>query len=99
MADENAMLLLGIPIPSSDPAFLAIVGIHVTAPVITAARPNRTHLRLALSGRSCVRQSGEKLPQILLCFKADTGDLRRGRNTVGNDRVVAESIHGRSRSV
>src|SRR5262249_15760196 len=29
MADENAMLLLGIPIPSTNPAFLASVGIHV----------------------------------------------------------------------
>ncbi len=29
MADENAMLLLGIPIPSTDPVFLVIVGIHV----------------------------------------------------------------------
>ena len=40
MADENAMLLLGIPIPSTDPAFLAIVGIHVLfglAAVITGA--------------------------------------------------------------
>jgi uncharacterized membrane protein len=40
MADENAMLLLGIPIPSTDPAFLAIVGIHVlfgVAAVITGA--------------------------------------------------------------
>jgi uncharacterized membrane protein len=29
MADENATLLLGIPIPSTDPVFLAIVGIHI----------------------------------------------------------------------
>ena len=40
MADENATLLLGIPIPSTDPVFLAIVGIHVlfgVAAVITGA--------------------------------------------------------------
>jgi hypothetical protein len=29
MADENATVVLGIPIPSTDPLFLAIVGIHV----------------------------------------------------------------------
>jgi hypothetical protein len=29
MADGNAMLPLGIPIPSTDPVFLVIVGIHV----------------------------------------------------------------------
>jgi uncharacterized membrane protein len=36
----NAMLLFGIPIPSTDPAFLAIVGIRVLfglAAVITGA--------------------------------------------------------------
>jgi uncharacterized membrane protein len=29
MAGENPIAILGIPIPSSDPAFLAIVGVHV----------------------------------------------------------------------
>ena len=29
MADENTTVVLGIPIPSTDPVFLAIVGIHV----------------------------------------------------------------------
>ncbi|HKW55169.1 MAG TPA: hypothetical protein VJO12_15855 [Stellaceae bacterium] len=29
MADENTTLVLGIPVPSADPVFLAIVGIHV----------------------------------------------------------------------
>ena len=29
MASENATVVLGIPIPSTDPVFLAIVGIHV----------------------------------------------------------------------
>jgi len=29
MTDENTALVLGIPIPSTDPAFLALVGIHV----------------------------------------------------------------------
>ena len=29
MADENTIVVLGIPIPSTDPFFLAIVGVHV----------------------------------------------------------------------
>lgn len=29
MIDEHTTVVLGIPIPSTDPAFLAIVGIHV----------------------------------------------------------------------
>jgi len=29
MADENTTVVLGIPIPSTDPVFLAIVGVHV----------------------------------------------------------------------
>jgi len=29
MADENTTVVLGIPIPSTDPIFLAIVGIHI----------------------------------------------------------------------
>jgi hypothetical protein len=29
MADENTTVVLGIPIPSTDPIFLAIVGVHV----------------------------------------------------------------------
>ena len=29
MADENTTVVLGIPIPSTDPVFLAVVGIHV----------------------------------------------------------------------
>lgn len=29
MADESIMVVLGIPIPSTDPVFLAIIGVHV----------------------------------------------------------------------
>ena len=29
MAEENTTVVLGIPIPSTDPIFLAIVGVHV----------------------------------------------------------------------
>lgn len=40
MTDENTTIILGIPIPSTDPVFLAIVGVHVlfgTGAVITGA--------------------------------------------------------------
>jgi uncharacterized membrane protein len=40
MADENTTVVLGIPLPSTDPVFLAIVGVHVLvglAAVITGA--------------------------------------------------------------
>ena len=29
MADESTTVILGIPIPSTDPAFLTLIGIHV----------------------------------------------------------------------
>jgi uncharacterized membrane protein HdeD (DUF308 family) len=40
MADESTTFILGIPIPSTDPVFLAIVGIHIlfgSAAVVTGA--------------------------------------------------------------
>lgn len=40
MADENTTFVLGIPIPSTDPVFFAIIGVHVLlglAAVITGA--------------------------------------------------------------
>jgi hypothetical protein len=40
MADENITVVLGIPIPSTDPIFLGIVGVHIVfglAAVITGA--------------------------------------------------------------
>ena len=40
MADEGATIILGIPIPSADPVFLTIVGIHILfglAAVVTGA--------------------------------------------------------------
>jgi hypothetical protein len=40
MANENTTVVLGIPIPSTDPVFLAIVGVHVLfglAALITGA--------------------------------------------------------------
>ena len=40
MADENTTVVLGIPIPSTDPVFFAIVGVHVLfglAALITGA--------------------------------------------------------------
>jgi hypothetical protein len=40
MADESTTIILGIPIPSTDPVFLGIVGVHVVfgvAAVITGA--------------------------------------------------------------
>ena len=46
MADETATLLFGIPIPSTNPAFLAIVGVHVVfglAAVITGAAAMLSH--------------------------------------------------------
>src|SRR5215472_2005224 len=39
--------------------------------------------------RSHVEKSGEQIAQMLPCLKTDAGDLRRGRDTLGNDRIVA----------
>jgi hypothetical protein len=48
----------------------------------------------ALSRGSHVKKSGEEIPQILPCFKTDAGYLRRGRDTLGNDCVVAIAAEG-----
>lgn len=53
MANENTTIVFGIPIPSTDPVFLAIVGIHVLfglAAVITGAVA-------MLSNKGCGRHS------------------------------------------
>ena len=35
MADQNATIVLGLPVPSTDPVFLAIVGVHVLFGIAT----------------------------------------------------------------
>jgi hypothetical protein len=44
--------------------------------------------------RSGGNKSGEEIPLILSCFKADSGELWRGRDTFGNDCIVAIAAEG-----
>ena len=54
----------------------------------------RAGINLALSRGSHVKKSGEEIPQILPRFKTDARDLRRGRDALRNDRIVAIAAEG-----
>jgi len=46
------------------------------------------------SGECGFKKSGEEIPQILPCLKTDARDLRRDRDTLGNDCIVAVAAEG-----
>ena len=63
----------------------------VTMRRLTGGQPRSSPAAL---NRSRVEKSGEQIAQLLPCLKTDAGDLRQGRDTLGNDRIVAVAAEG-----
>ena len=66
----------------------------VACPAVTLAGIRDVGRTSRPSRRSHVKKSGEEIPQTLPCFKTDARDLRRGRDTLGNNRIVAVAPEG-----